>query len=55
MGASHWASGGSGEGISWWCLACGFTFYNQGRPHTALDGQTPDMVYFARLPQREAA
>jgi putative transposase len=36
-------------------LATYFTFYNQGRPHTALDGQTPDMVYFARLPQREAA
>ena len=37
------------------CLAYYFTFYNQGRPHTALDGQTPDMVYFAPLPQREAA
>ena len=36
-------------------LAIYFTFYNQGRPHTALDGQTPDMVYFAPLPQREAA
>jgi Transposase and inactivated derivatives len=36
-------------------LAGYFTFYNQGRPHTALDGQTPDMVYFAPLPQREAA
>jgi putative transposase len=36
-------------------LACYFTFYNQGRPHTALDGQTPDMVYFAPLPQLEAA
>jgi putative transposase len=36
-------------------LARYFTFYNHGRPHTALDGQTPDMVYFARLPQREAA
>ena len=36
-------------------LACYFTFYNQGRPHTTLDGQTPDMVYFARLPQLEAA
>jgi putative transposase len=36
-------------------LASYFTFYNQGRPHTALDGQTPDMVYFAPLPQREAA
>jgi putative transposase len=32
-----------------------FTFYNQRRPHTALDGQTPDMVYFAPLPQLEAA
>ncbi len=36
-------------------LACYFTFYNQGRPHSALDGQTPNMVYFAPLPQREAA
>ena len=36
-------------------LAVYFTFYNQGRPHTALDGRTPDMVYFAPLPQREAA
>ena len=32
-----------------------FTFYIQGRPHSALDGQTPDMVYFAPLPQLEAA
>ena len=32
-----------------------FTFYNQGRPHSALDGQTPDMVYFAPLPQLKAA
>ena len=32
-----------------------FTFYNQGRPHSALDGQTPDMVYFAPWPQLEAA
>ena len=32
-----------------------FTFYNQGRPHAALDGQTPDMVYFGVPPQREAA
>jgi len=36
-------------------LAAYFTFYNQGRPHTALDGRTPDMVYFAARPQREAA
>jgi len=36
-------------------LARYFTFYNQGRPHSALDGQTPDMVYFAPLPPLEAA
>ena len=36
-------------------LARYFTFYNQGRPHSALDGQTPDMVYFAPLPHLEAA
>jgi putative transposase len=32
-----------------------FTFYNEGRPHSALDGRTPDMVYFGTLLQREAA
>jgi putative transposase len=32
-----------------------FAFYNQARPHRALDGRTPDMVYFAARPQREAA
>ena len=36
-------------------LAVYLTFYNQGRPHTALDGQTPDMAYFAARPQLEAA
>jgi putative transposase len=36
-------------------LAVYFAFYNQGRPHTALDGQTPDMVYFAAQPHLEAA
>ena len=36
-------------------LAAYFSFYNQGRPHAALDGQTPDMVYFASQPQLEAA
>jgi putative transposase len=36
-------------------LAGYFAFYNQGRPHTALDGQTPDMVYFATRPHLEAA
>jgi putative transposase len=32
-----------------------FSFYNQRRPHRALDGRTPDMVYFAALPQTQAA
>ena len=27
-----------------------FTKYNQLRPHTALDGQTPDEFYFDNLP-----
>ena len=36
-------------------LAAYFTFYNQGRPHAALGGQTPDMAYFAPLPHLEAA
>ena len=28
------------------------TFYNQKRPHRALDGNTPDGVYFDNLPAR---
>jgi len=36
-------------------LAAYFTFYNQGRPHSALDGQTPDMVYFGVQPEQRAA
>lgn len=32
-------------------LAKYFTFYNQRRPHSSLDGATPDQFYFARLPQ----
>ncbi len=36
-------------------LARYFTFYNSGRPHAALDGRTPDMVYFALQSQPEAA
>ncbi len=36
-------------------LARYFTFYNSGRPHAALDGRTPDMVYFGVPLQREAA
>ena len=36
-------------------LAAYFTFYNSGRPHTALDGRTPDMVYFGVQPRQRAA
>jgi putative transposase len=36
-------------------LARYFTFYNGGRPHSALDGRTPDMVYFGQQPQQRAA
>ena len=27
--------------LSWW-----FSYYNQQRPHSALNGQTPDQFYF---------
>jgi putative transposase len=30
-------------------------FYNHRRPHSSLDGQTPDAVYFKSLPQQLAA
>lgn len=32
-----------------------FDFYNRRRPHRALDGQTPDSVYFNSLPSIQAA
>ena len=32
-----------------------FEFYNQRRPHSSLDGQTPDTVYFESLPLQQAA
>jgi putative transposase len=32
-----------------------FNFYNRRRPHSSLDGQTPDQVYFKALPQTQAA
>lgn len=32
-----------------------FAFYNQRRPHSSLDGQTPDTVYFKSLPSTQAA
>ncbi len=36
-------------------LARYFQFYNARRPHSSLDGQTPDAVYFNSLPQQLAA
>lgn len=32
-----------------------FNFYNTHRPHQSLDGQTPDEIYFAGLPQEKLA
>jgi len=32
-----------------------FNFYNSRRPHSSLDGKTPDQVYFNSLPQVKAA
>ncbi len=32
-----------------------FAFYNCRRPHSSLDGQTPDTVYFKSLPAKLAA
>jgi putative transposase len=32
-----------------------FRFYNQRRPHSSLDGQTPDTVYFSSLQLNQAA
>jgi len=37
-------------GLSWY-----FSFYNQRRPHRSLDGQTPDAIYFGRLPALQQA
>ncbi len=36
-------------------LAAYFTFYNAGRPHSALDRRTPNRVYFGVPPQPRAA
>jgi len=36
-------------------LATYLEFYNRRRPHTALDGHTPDDMYFNSRPQRLAA
>jgi putative transposase len=32
-----------------------FKFYNERRPHSSLDGKTPDSVYFNSLPIQQAA
>ena len=37
------------------CLTRYFEFYNQRRPHTALDRQTPDAAYFGGLAAKRAA
>jgi putative transposase len=37
------------------CLASYIDFYNRHRPHRALDGMTPDVVYFDSLPLPLAA
>ncbi|MEO6836445.1 MAG: integrase core domain-containing protein, partial [Candidatus Tumulicola sp.] len=29
-------------------------FYNEGRPHSSLDGRTPDAVYFNQPTKRAA-
>jgi putative transposase len=36
-------------------IGCYIAFYNTRRPHTALDGRTPDQAYFDPLPLRTAA
>jgi putative transposase len=36
-------------------LAAYFNFYNERRPHSALDGNTPDAMYFNTPPLQQAA
>jgi putative transposase len=36
-------------------IGCYFDFYNRRRPHSSLDGTTPDHAYFPQLPLRMAA
>lgn len=36
-------------------LGCYIGFYNTRQPHQSLDGQTPDAIYFAGLPQENLA
>jgi putative transposase len=36
-------------------IGCYFAFYNSQRPHSSLEAQTPDQVYFHRPPEALAA
>ena len=36
-------------------IACYLEFYNARRPHSALDGKTPDEAYFGSQPAAAAA
>ena len=36
-------------------IGCYFEFYNSRRPHSSLEAQTPDQVYFHRPPETLAA
>ena len=40
---------------AWQGLQRYFKFYNEWRPHSSLDGKTPDSVYFDSLPIQQAA
>jgi putative transposase len=40
---------------AWQGLQRYFKFYNERRPHSSLDGKTPDSVYFNSLPIQKAA
>ena len=45
------------DSVSKACASIGqyLTFYNGRRPHSSLDGKTPDQAYFTPLPLRLAA
>jgi len=45
-------AGGSGAHAP---LGAYLAFYNARRPHQSLDGATPDVIYFAGLPQERLA
>jgi len=36
-------------------LSTYFEFYNQRRPHSSLDAQTPDEVYYGKMKRLKAA